>query len=327
MSEKASLIRVSAADDDCRLDRWFKRHYPALKQGMLQKLLRGKNIRVNGQRASSDQHVFEGDEIRIPPLSIPEKTDRPAALSDKEVAFIQSCVIYRDDDIIVLNKPAGLAVQGGSKVARHVDGLLGGLQYGKERPKLVHRLDKETSGVLVLARTNKAAQILTKAFQTHEARKVYWAVVIGCPEKEQGKIDAPLLKKSGKNGSESVQVDREDGQKAISLYHVADSLSHKAAWLELMPLTGRTHQLRVHCAYLGTPILGDEKYGGVCENFRTQGISSRMHLHARAIRVPHPTKGMLEIMAPLPPEMKKSFEFFGFNDKNIKNAFKAFEKE
>lgn len=327
MSEKVKFVHVSAADDDCRLDRWFKRYYPALKQGMLQKLLRGKNIRVNGQKASADQHVFEGDEIRIPPLSIPEKTDKPVALSEKDTAFIQSCVIYRDEDVIVLNKPAGLAVQGGSKLTRHVDGLLDGLRYGKERPKLVHRLDKETSGVLVLARTNQAAQMLTKAFQTHEARKVYWAIVIGCPEKEQGKIDAPLLKKSGKNGMESVQVNYENGQKAVSLYHVADSLSDKVAWLELMPLTGRTHQLRVHCAYLGTPILGDEKYGGVCENFRTQGVSSRMHLHARAIRVPHPTKGMLEIIAPLPPEMKKSFEFFGFNAKNKENAFKVFERE
>ena len=322
------LVKVLEKDEGIRLDRWFSRYYPDLKNGQLQRLLRAKNIRVNGKKVTADTRLNIGDEIRIPPLTVSEKTDQPRDLSKADIAFMRDLVIYKDDAVIVLNKPAGLAVQGGSKTERHIDGLLDALRFEKdERPKLVHRLDKETSGVLVLARTNKAAQILTKAFQTHEARKVYWAVVIGCPEKEQGKIDAPLLKKSGKNGSESVQVDRENGQKAISLYHVADSLSHKAAWLELMPLTGRTHQLRVHCAYLGTPILGDEKYGGVCENFRTQGISSRMHLHARAIRVPHPTKGMLEIMAPLPPEMKKSFEFFGFNAKNKENAFKAFEKE
>ncbi len=326
MSQKVSFIRVLPADDDCRLDRWFKRHYPDLKQGMLQRLLRGKNIRVNGQKTTADRHVFAGDEIRVPPLHVEERTDESNQLSDKDIAFIQSCVIYKDDEMIVLNKPAGLAVQGGSKITRHVDGLLDGLRYGKERPKLVHRLDKETSGVLVLARTNKAAQLLTKAFQTHEARKVYWAIVVGCPEKKQGKVDVPLLKKSGQGGGESVQVDFEHGQKAVSLYRVADSLGRKMAWLTLMPLTGRTHQLRVHCAYLGTPILGDEKYSKSEETFAFCDLNRRMYLHARAIRIPHPTKKILEIEAPLPKEMKKSFDFFGFNARNIKNAFDAFEK-
>ena len=327
VSEKVTFIQVDINDNDCRLDRWFKRHYPQLKQGMLQKLLRGKNIRVNGKRATSDMHVFAGDEIRVPPLDLEVKASEKKELSEKDKIFIQSCVIYKDDDMIVLNKPAGLAVQGGSKQTYHVDGLLDGLKYGGERPKLVHRLDKETSGVLVLARTNKAAQLLTRAFKTHEARKIYWALVIGCPKMKEGEINAPLIKKSGKNGSESVQVDIEKGQEAVSLYHVVDSLANKISWLELMPLTGRTHQLRVHCAYIGTPILGDTKYGGNIDKNQYQDISHRMYLHARAIQLPHPSKKIIEVYAPLPQEMKKSFEFFGFNDRNKENTFKIFEKK
>jgi 23S rRNA pseudouridine955/2504/2580 synthase len=255
-----------------------------------------------------------GDEIRVPPMPAAE-TKPKGQLSDEDVKFIQSLVIYKDKDVIVLNKPAGLAVQGGTKTTRHVDGLSEGIRFGGEKPRLVHRLDKETSGVLVLARNVKIAGLLTKAFESKEARKVYWAVVHGCPAKMQGMIDAPLLKKSGKNGGELVQVDI-NGQYAKSLYEVIDTTG-EFSLLRLMPLTGRTHQLRVHCAHVGCPIVGDEKYGG---HF-VQNLDKKMLLHAKALRIPLLDGKKLEIEALIPEYMKKSFSFFNFSDKKNKEDF------
>ncbi len=325
MPEKVILSHVEEKDSDIRLDRWFKRYYPGLRHGALERLLRGKNIRVNGKKATADQHLKTGDEIRIPPFD-EEKMHINRDVSEKDAAFIRSLVIYKDKDVIVLNKPAGLAVQGGSKTERHIDGMLDALSEGGERPRLVHRLDKETSGVLVLARTAKAASFLAQAFQTKAARKVYWALVLGKPVKNSGKITAPLLKKSGQGGKEMVFVDP-DGQKAQSLYQVIDTAGGKVSWLALMPLTGRTHQLRVHCQSIGTPILGDVKYGEKTEVAHSEAFSKFMQLHARALQIPLPSGKMLKITAQIPHHMKNSFDFFGFSDKDNREPFETFEKK
>jgi len=320
---------VKAQDDDIRLDRWFARHYPDLKNGQLQRLLRGKHIRVNGKKATTAQHLFAGDEIRIPPLTVSEKSDLPRDLSKADIDFMKSLVIYKDDDVIVLNKPAGLAVQGGSKTERHIDGMLDALRFGlSEKPHLVHRLDRDTSGVLVLGRTANAAAKLAEAFKSRQAHKIYWAVVVGKPKLLSGKIDAPLSKLSGAKGGEQMKIDFENGQRAQTLYRVVDSLGRKASWLELSPLTGRTHQLRVHAAEaLNTPIIGDGKYGG--ERSFAVGIENnkKLHLHARAIRLPHPKSGILEVMAELPKHMLDTFSFLGFNVGEAGDSFDYFVKE
>lgn len=320
------FITVKPQDNDIRLDRWFARHFPELKNGQLQRLLRGKNIRVNGKKATSAQHLTAGDEIRVPPLMVSEKSDLPRDISKADSEFMQSLVIYRDDDVIVLNKPAGIAVQGGSKTTRHIDGLLDALRFGlDEKPHLVHRLDKDTSGVLVLGRSANAAAALTKAFKTREAHKIYWAVVVGKPKLLTGRIDAPLSKLSGALGGEQMKIDYDTGDRAITLYRVIDSLGRKASWLEMSPLTGRTHQLRVHAAEaLNTPIIGDGKYGG--DRSYAVGIENnrKLHLHARAIRIPHPVKGILEVSAPLPQHMRETFAFLGFNEKEADHSFDFF---
>lgn len=321
------FIKVDEKDDGVRLDRWFARHYPDLKNGELHRLIRGKNIRVNGKRTTADARLTIGDELRVPPLDVAEKNLKPRELSHADVAFMQSLVIYKDNDVIVLNKPAGIAVQGGSKTTRHIDGMLDALRFEKdEKPRLVHRLDKDTSGVLVLARSAKAAQKLISAFASREAHKTYWAVVVGCPKLKVGKIDAPLVKMSGAAGGEQVRVDFDHGQKAVTLYRVVDALTNKLAWLEMMPLTGRTHQLRVHCNVLETPILGDIKYNPNQENDLGLPDAKTMHLHARHIKIPHPTKGMLEISAKIPQHMKRTFEFLGFDEKEADDGFDFFEK-
>ncbi len=323
------LVTVKPEDEGIRLDRWFARHYPALKNGQLQRLLRAKNIKVNHQKATTAQRLSVGDEIRVPPLDTPEKDNLPRSVSRADTAFMQSLVLYRDDDVIVINKPAGIAVQGGSKTERHIDGMLDALRFDKtEKPRLTHRLDKDTSGVLVLGRTANAAACLTEAFKTRAAHKIYWAVVVGKPKLLSGKIDAPLSKMSGAGGGEQMKIDFDNGQKAQTLYRVVDALGRKASWLEMSPLTGRTHQLRVHAAQaLNTPIVGDGKYGS--ERAYSLGLADnqKMHLHARAIRLPHPKKGMIEATAPLPPHMANTFAFLGFDENDSIRPFDYFTKE
>ena len=270
-----------------------------------------------------------GDEIRVPPLTVSEKSNLPADISKADIEFMKSLVIYKDKEVIVLNKPAGIAVQGGTKTKRHIDGLLDALRFDlNEKPHLVHRLDKDTSGVLILGRTANAASKLAKSFKSREAQKIYWAVVVGKPKLRTGKIDAPLSKLSGAGGGEQMKIDFNNGDKAQTLYRVVDSLGQKASWLEMSPLTGRTHQLRVHTAEaLNTPIIGDGKYGG--DRSYAVGIDNnkKLHLHARAIRIPHPTKGMIEVFADLSPHMAKTFEFLGFNEKDAEHPFDFFMKE
>lgn len=310
-------VAVSAADADIRLDRWFKRHYPALKHGRLEKLLRTGQIRVDGSRAKGSTRLEAGQSIRVPPLgeeasaALPKRQEFSAA---EDVDWIWSLVIHRDEDVIALNKPPGIAVQGGRKVSRHIDGLIGGLAgKGEERPRLVHRLDRDTSGVLLIARRARSAAALAEAFRSREAQKTYWALVNGVPSPERGSIDAAILKQAGPDGYEKMAEDPADGKEAITDYRVIEKAGRKVAWLSLMPRTGRTHQLRIHCAGIGTPILGDRKYSGGVPRLDGVPGSDSLHLHARTIDLPHPNGGRLEVTAEMPAGMAETFRFFGFD--------------
>jgi 23S rRNA pseudouridine955/2504/2580 synthase len=314
MSGAVKTERVAEADAAIRLDRWFRRHYPALGHAALEKLLRTGQVRIDGRRARAGDRVAPGQAIRVPPLggeaAGSPKAPRPVGPQDR--AMLRGAVLYRDDEVIVLDKPAGLAVQGGTGTERHLDGLLDALRFGaSERPRLVHRLDKETSGVLVIARTAAAAAFLARAFRVRTTTKLYWALVIGLPKPPTGRIDLALAKLPGPLG-ERVRSDEEEGRRAATLYRVLDNAGERASWLALSPLTGRTHQLRAHCAALGTPILGDDKYGGAAAALSGLPLARRLHLHARAMSIPHPKGGMLRIEAPLPPHMRASWKFFGF---------------
>ncbi|HEX3863490.1 MAG TPA: RluA family pseudouridine synthase [Stellaceae bacterium] len=312
-------ITIRPEDGAGRLDRWFRRHYPGLSHGRLEKLLRTGQVRVDGKRAKAGDAVGPGQAIRVPPL--PESApaapaDGPLPARPQDIALLRDAVLHMDERAIVINKPAGLAVQGGTNTDRHVDALLDGLRFGaSERPRLVHRLDKDTSGVLLIARDPAAAAYFTRAFREKTTRKIYWAAVTGLPEPLQGRIDLSLAKSaSGGQGRERVHADPADGKTAITYYTVVDHAGDRASWLALLPITGRTHQLRAHCAALGTPILGDGKYGGSAAQLPGGGAAHRLHLHARSLEVPHPSGGILRISAPLPPHMRRLWEFFGFED-------------
>lgn len=307
---------VSADEADLRLDRWFKRHFPWLGHAKLEKLLRTGQVRIDGGRAKAATRLEVGQAIRIPPLGDPPKDDEPriskaARASPERIAELEAAVLHKDDAVIVLNKPAGLATQGGTGLTEHLDGLLGYLKFGAaERPRLVHRLDKDTSGVLLLARSASAAAKLAEALRKRDAHKLYWALVMGVPIQRMGKIELALSKLPGAAGERMV-ADEEDGKNAVSLYRTIETAGRRAAWLGMAPLTGRTHQLRVHAAAIGTPIVGDGKYGGA-EAFLTGGVSRKLHLHARGIKLAHPDGGKLEIRAPLPPHMAATWDFLGF---------------
>jgi 23S rRNA pseudouridine955/2504/2580 synthase len=314
MNKADETVTVDDRDGSLRLDRWFKRHYPGLGHGQLEKLLRIGRIRVDGKLARSGDRVEPGQAIRVPPRDEMALAPRPAKPQPRpaDEATLQAAILHRDEAVIVLDKPPGLAVQGGTATERHVDGLLDSLRFGNlERPRLVHRLDKETSGVLVIARTAPAAAFLTGAFREKTTRKTYWAVVVGLPRLRQGRIDLPLAKMPGRSG-ERVRPDTEEGRRAVTYYQVIDSAGPQACWLALMPVTGRTHQLRAHCAAIGTPILGDAKYGSAAAHLAGVPGSRRLHLHARSLSIPHPLGGRLEVTAPLPPHMRRTWEFFGF---------------
>jgi 23S rRNA pseudouridine955/2504/2580 synthase len=308
-------VTVTDQDADIRLDRWFRRHYPGLGHGHLEKLLRTGQVRVDGRKAKSGDRVSPGMAIRVPPLEsispAPSPFPEKSRARPQDEALLRDLIIHRDDDAIVLNKPAGLAVQGGSNTTRHVDGMLDGLRFDHaERPRLVHRLDKDTSGVLLIARSAAAAAFFTRAFRDKTTRKTYWAVVAGLPKLRQGRIDLSLIK-GGIKGRERVHAD-DDGRDAVTYYTVVDSAGDRASWLALLPLTGRTHQLRAHCAAIGTPILGDGKYGGAAAHALGSTAAHRLHLHARALEIPHPAGFTLKVAAPLPPHMKRMWEFLGF---------------
>lgn len=314
----AHTISVAEDDADIRLDRWFRRHFPSLPHGHLEKLLRRGEVRVEGRRAKSNTRLRLGQAIRVPPLAesatrSPREWPPPPQVRAADQKAIRNAVIYRDDWILAIDKPAGLAVQGGTRQPRHLDAMLEALRFGAaERPRLVHRLDRETSGVLLLARTGQAARALTAAFRRKDVRKLYWATVAGVPRPGRGRIDMPLAKRPGRAGDKVAPDMR--GRAAVTLYAVVARVGWKAAWLALVPETGRTHQLRAHCAALGTPILGDGKYGGKRAFLDRPALPKKLHLHAREIAVPHPTDGTtLRVEAPLPPHMAETWRTLGFD--------------
>ena len=318
-------VDVGNDADGMRLDRWFKQRYPGLSHGRLEKLLRTGQIRVDGGRVKANARLAAGQTIRIPPLDAGASKARPkqnnARFSETDREMLATSILHQDHHLLVIDKPAGLAVQGGSKTNKHLDGMLDALKFdAKERPRLVHRLDKDTSGVLVLARTAKAARILTEAFRSKDSKKVYWAIVTGVPRPAMGRIDLGLEKRPGRGG-EKVIAD-EDGRRAITDYRVIENAGRRAAWVSLEPVTGRTHQLRVHCAELGTPILGDGKYGGKEAFIEGADKSTRqLHLHAKSIRIPNPAGGILEVSASLPEHMKKTWKLLGFDEALEPNPF------
>jgi len=317
----AIATRVVSADEaDIRLDRWFRRHFPGLTQAAIQKLCRTGQVRIDGHRADAATRLAAGQSVRIPPLpAAPAGKPRPE-IDPHAAQELQRLVIYRDDWLLVLNKPHGLPVQGGPGITRHLDDMLDALRFGSaERPRLVHRLDRDTSGALLLARTPGTAAKLAAAFRGRSVEKTYWAVVAGRPMPPEGRIDLPLRRIGGARGERTEVAERgdEDAARAITDYRTLDHAGQKLAWLELRPLTGRTHQLRVHCVALGAPILGDVKYARPDQNNAfsaiVEGLSSELHLHARALRLPHPAGGTLLVEADLPPHMVQTFRTLGFH--------------
>ncbi len=309
---------VALDDDGIRLDRWFKRHLPDASFNNVSRWARTGQLRVDGSRATPGDRIAAGQVIRVPPAE-PAKAAAPARpkkprvqLSDEQIEFAQDMVIHKDASALVLNKPPGLATQGGTGTTEHVDGLLDALQFDLEsRPKLVHRLDKDTSGALLVARTPRAAAFFSKSFSGRTAKKLYWALVVGVPRIEDGWIDLPIAKQPG-TGGEKMQVDEAEGQPARTRYRVIEQAGNRAAWVELQPHTGRTHQLRVHMAAIGHPIVGDGKYG-LQEAFLSGGISRKMHLHARRIRIDHPDGDKLDVTAELPRHIAESMATLGFD--------------
>lgn len=291
MSAMVEHRHVSEEEAGWRFDRWVRAHLPGLPYGQMMKLLRTGQFRLDGRRVEPGTRIAAGQVVRIPPPALPFLEDggerRPRVLSERERRFARSLVRHADGDILVIDKPAGLAVQGGPKTHRHLDALLDALAEGGDRPRLVHRLDRDTAGVMVLARNRRAAQALAEAFRTGAVEKTYWAVVLGRPRNE-GIIDLPLGK-TGPRGEERMSPEAPDARRAITRFRVLERASDRAAWLELEPKTGRTHQLRAHCAHAGFPIMGDVKYGGT--DARLHGAPEGLMLQAVAIAFPHPRTG------------------------------------
>ena len=311
---------VTADEAGMRLDRWFKVHFPQVTFAYLNKLTRTGQVRVGGARAKTSTRLEAEQEIRVPPLAFDTRpADAPKAdikpLTREERRLFDSMVIHEDGDLFILDKPSGFAVQGGTKTHHHLDGLLMGLgvELG-ERPLLVHRLDRDTSGVIVVAKRRAVASALGKLFATRAVKKTYWAVVKGVPKPAQGRIEVALIKAKGPDGDRmraSQEGEEDDEQRAVTHYAVIDKAPPVAAWVSLKPVTGRQHQLRAHMAHIGTPILGDNKYGGDIE--LPEGVADRLHLHARRIIFPHPRGGTVDVSAPLPAHMRDTFALFGFD--------------
>ncbi len=302
------FVKVKAQDDGMRLNRWFLKYYPSLPLSRLQKLLRTKQIKVDGKRADTSLRLGEGQEIRIPPMECQIEKKEKNGVPDKDEKFIRSLVIYKDKNIIVLNKPSGLAVQGGTNITRHIDGMLDALKYDMaEAPKLVHRIDKDTSGILVLARDRKNAELLTKAFKEHNLQKTYLLLVRGCPKQLSGQIKAPLER----IGEKSVVV--ATGKKAITDYEVVDNLVNKFALVKAWPLTGRTHQIRAHMEYIETPIVGDNRYFGI-KREKYSDLKDKLYLHAYKIDLSSIYKNV-NIKAELPEHFREALNTLGLQYK------------
>lgn len=331
MGGGVQTVTVALDEADLRLDRWFKRHFPGLSHGRLEKLLRKGHIRVDGKRAKAGLRLAAGQMVRVPPMQTERssqasrKRDVAVPVAEDDAEALRGAVLYRDEMAIAINKPPGLAVQGGTRTTHHLDGMLDALRYElSERPRLVHRLDRDTSGVLILGRTASAAAALAQAFRQRTAQKLYWAVTVGTPVPHSGQIDQALAKGAVRGGERMVAVDPPDGRggaarRAITLYRVVEHAGKQAALVALTPLTGRTHQLRVHMAGRGTPILGDGKYGG--SGAFLPGRSRLLHLHARRLVLPIEGGRTLNVAAPPPAHMVETFKFLGFSTDQADELF------
>lgn len=333
-------LTVSTDEGEQRLDRWIKRRFPNVTQGAVEKMCRTGQVRVDGGRVKASSHVAPGMVVRLPPFpdTPPPPREAQVGVTKADAEMIQAAVLWKDEHMIVLNKPAGLPSQGGSgQTERHVDGLTEALKFGyKDRPKLVHRLDKDTSGILMLARTDRVARALSEALRHRAARKIYWAVVAGVPNPRQGSIKYGLMKAPGRGrGGEGEKMicihpaqmaEHPDAKRAQTDFFTLWFLGSRLSWMALEPVTGRTHQLRAHMAEIGHPILGDGKYGGSSQENAGDGwgaavggdISRKLHLHARSLTIEHPiTKKMLTFTAPLPDHMKRTWETFGWGETDV----------
>ncbi len=324
---KVTHIEISDDDDGQRLDRWFRRTYPDVTQPRLQKLLRTGQIRLDGKRVKANARIVAGQVVRVPPIDQggegkrTETSEKPKPPNKAHIKELNSLTIHEDEALLVLNKPSGLAVQGGSKTAVHIDAMLESLAHKGERPRLVHRLDRDTSGVLLIAKTRKAASFLGRVFRTRSARKIYWALTDGVPRPPQGEITAHLKKQPSPIGEIVKMVDKGEpgAQHSQSYYAIIEQAAQKFAWVSLKPVTGRTHQLRVHMLALGTPIVSDPKYKIENREEIPEGLGKKLHLHARRLVIPHPNGGSLDISAPLPPHMLQSWQALGLDANRYDN--------
>jgi 23S rRNA pseudouridine955/2504/2580 synthase len=337
--DKVALIDVSEDEAGMRLDRWFKRRFPELPLSHVNKIVRKGEVRIAGKRVETSTRLEAGQSIRVPPLDLKAEAEPSRAPSENDAAAIRAMMLYEDRGVIVLNKPYGLAVQGGSGTTRHIDGMLASLaDKNGQRPALVHRLDRDTSGVLLVAKTRRMAADLGEIFRSRGAKKIYWALVEGVPKPARGRISLFLAKGEamGENrgGGKEKRADFErmriarhgeaDAQHSVTLYATVDKVAPRLAWLSLRPITGRTHQLRAHCEAIGHPIVGDPKYNRRPDNDPARrdplralppGMEPKLHLLARRLILPHPMGGVIDVAAPLPPHMHKSFDMFGFDVK------------
>lgn len=323
MNERVATIEVKGSEAGVRLDRWFRLHFPDVGYAYLRKLLRTGQVRVDSRRVAASERLEAGAQVRVPKIvQVAKKKAAPSlapplGLSKADRTRIEAMILYEDEHLLVLNKPFGLAVQGGTGTRRHIDGMLAGMadRFG-DRPRLVHRLDRDTTGVLLVAKHRDAAAKLGRIFATRAAAKTYWALVKGVPKPAQGKVEAPLVKAAGPDGDrvrKALPGEQEEAMHATTHYSLIDRVASKAAWVSLKPVTGRQHQLRAHMALIGHPIVGDNKYG-VDQNLPAEEIEPKLHLHARRIVLPHPyTGGKIDVTAPLPEHMRRTWELLGLD--------------
>jgi 23S rRNA pseudouridine955/2504/2580 synthase len=334
--DKAASYEIGEDEAGMRLDRWLHRRFPEVSNSHLMRIVRKGEVRVSGRRADISTRLATGENVRVPPLRIdPHKASAVKRANPGDADEIRAMILFEDRDVMVLNKPFGLAVQGGSGTTRHIDGMLQAFADKEgNRPVLVHRLDRDTSGVLLIAKSRKMAAELGEIFRSRRAKKIYWALVEGVPKPGQGRISMFLAKGEGMGGArgqgradlERMRVAKHgdpDAQHSLTLYAVVDKVAPRLAWLSMRPVTGRTHQLRAHCEEIGHPIIGDPKYNRRPPNDPARsdplravppGLEPRLHLLARRLVLPHPRKGIIDVTAPLPEHMKKSFAMFGFDE-------------
>ncbi|MGE5157615.1 MAG: RluA family pseudouridine synthase [Gemmatimonas sp.] len=325
---KVQTVVVTPDEDNMRVDRFLEARFPGLSFSHIQRIVRKGELRVNGKRADSKDRLQAGQTVRIPPLRLdaPKLAGALSEAEQKTLAALKEMTLFEDDDVLVLNKPAGLAVQGGSGTTRHVDQMLEVMRDAKgQKPRLVHRLDKETAGCLLVAKTRFAATALTGSFRHRSARKIYWALVAGVPKPKQGRISTYLAKEEGEDETiMRIAAHGDEGAShAVTYYAVVEAAGNRLAWVSLKPVTGRTHQLRAHMAHIGHPIVGDPKYFNR-ENWEFPGgLQNRLHLLARRIVIPHPRGGVIDATAPLPPHMLQSWNLLGLESNRfdpIENA-------